>query len=108
MTELPKEKKLNVLFRLEPGCLGPTGIDLIEGFCEFANSKISELPYASYMFVPRFDKTLPEWEYKINTRNLSNEKVASYLAIFNQVKSQFEESLEEQVTEYIEIYLNRK
>ena len=60
------------------------------------------------MFVPRFDKALPEWEYKINTRNLSNEKVVSYLAVFNQEKSQFEESLEEQVTEYIEIYLNRK
>ena len=108
MTELPKEKKLHVLFRLEPGCLGPKGIDLIEGFCEFANSKISELPYASYLFVPRFDKTLPEWEYKINSLNLSNEKVESYLAIFSQVKSQFEEGLEEKVTEYIEIYLNRK
>lgn len=108
MTELPKEKKLHVLFRLEPGCLGPKGIDLIEGFCEFANSKISELPYATYLFVPRFDKTLPEWEYKINSLNLSNEKVESYLAIFSQVKSQFEEGLEEKVTEYIEIYLNRK
>jgi len=108
VTELPKEKKLHVLFRLEPGCLGPKGIDLIEGFCEFANSKISELPYASYLFVPRFDKTLPEWEYKINSLNLSNEKVESYLAIFSQVKSQFEEGLEEKVTEYIEIYLNRK
>jgi len=108
VTELPKEKKLHVLFRLEPGCLGPKGIDLIEGFCEFANSKISELPYATYMFVPRFDKTLPEWEYKINTRNLSNEKATSYLAVFNQEKSRFEESLEEQVTEYIEVYLNRK
>jgi hypothetical protein len=108
VTELPKEKKLHVLFRLEPGCLGPKGIDLIEGFCEFANSKISELPYASYLFVPRFDKTLPEWEYKINSLNLSNEKVESYLAIFSQVKSQFEEGLEEKVTEYIEVYLNRK
>jgi len=108
VTELPKEKKLHVLFRLEPGCLGPKGIDLIEGFCEFANSKISELPYATYLFVPRFDKTLPEWEYKINSRNLSNEKVESYLAIFSQVKSHFEEGLEEKVTEYIEIYLNRK
>jgi len=108
VTELPKEKKLHVLFRLEPGCLGPKGIDLIEGFCEFANSKISELPYATYLFVPRFDKTLPEWEYKINSRNLSNEKVESYLAIFSQVKSDFEEGLEEKVTEYIEIYLNRK
>jgi len=108
VAEIAKEKKLNVLFRLEPGCLGPKGIDLIEGFCDFANSKISELPFATYQFVPRFDKNLPEWEYKINTRNLSNVKVESYLAIFSQVKSQFEESLEEQVTEYIEIYLNRK
>ncbi|PAJ73218.1 hypothetical protein CJF42_17070 [Pseudoalteromonas sp. NBT06-2] len=108
MTDIPKEKKLNVLFRLEPGCLGPKGIDLIEEFCDFANYKISESPFATYLFVPRFDKALPEWEYKINARNLSNEKVESYLAIFSQVRSQFEEGLEEQVTEYIEIYLNRQ
>ncbi|SFC29199.1 hypothetical protein [Pseudoalteromonas denitrificans] len=107
MTELPAEKKLSVLFRLEPGCLGPEGAELIEGFCNFANSNINELPYASYQFVPRFDKNLPEWEYKINSRNLNNDRVSSYLAIFGQVKNQFEESLEEQVTEYIEIYLDR-
>ncbi len=35
--ELADDKKLHLLYRVEPGCLGPTGADTIERFCEYAN-----------------------------------------------------------------------
>ncbi len=107
MNALPQEKRLFVLFRLEPGCLGPTGIELIEKFCDYANDQIAHLPYAQFKFVPRYDKTLPEWEYTISGKNLDPNKVATYLQAFDQQKTEFEDNLEMQLTEYIESFLNR-
>jgi hypothetical protein len=40
---LPMYKKLTVTFRVGPGCLGPDGIDHIEGFCKFAKKEVDGL-----------------------------------------------------------------
>ena len=37
---LPLYKKLLVMYRIEPGCLGPQGADYVEEFCVFAKQKI--------------------------------------------------------------------
>jgi hypothetical protein len=36
-------KKLTVTFRVGPGCLGPDGIDHIEGFCKLAKKEVDGL-----------------------------------------------------------------
>ena len=37
---LPLYKKLLVMYRIEPGCLGPQGADYVEEFCVFAKQKL--------------------------------------------------------------------
>lgn len=107
MQSLPKEKKLSVLFRLEPGCLGPQGIDFIEAFCDFVNQQLQQPYFSELVVVPRFDKTLPEWEYHINNRSLDKTKVGIYLSLFKTDKNTFEQQFEEQLTESIELFFSR-
>ncbi|ATC94032.1 hypothetical protein [Pseudoalteromonas tunicata] len=107
MQSIPKEKKLSVLFRLEPGCLGPQGIDHVESFCTFVNSHLHQFYFAELSVIPRFDKSLPEWEYSINQRNLDDAKVGIYLTLFKTDKNSFEEQFEEQLTENIELFFSR-
>jgi len=40
---LPEEQKLAVTYRVEPGCLGPQGVDYIDDFCIFAEKAVAEL-----------------------------------------------------------------
>ena len=107
MNALPSDKQLAVLFRLEPGCLGPQGVDYIEEFCSFINNQPPELHYARFHFVARYDKKLPEWEYSINKRNLNDEKVALYLNLFQTDKHSFEEEIEELLAQRIELFFSR-
>ena len=107
MNALPSDKQLAVLFRLEPGCLGPQGIDFVEEFCSFINKQPPELHYARFHFVARYDKKLPEWEYSINKRNLNDEKVALYLNLFQTNKHSFEEEIEELLVQRIELFFSR-
>lgn len=101
------DKRLNLLYRVEPGCLGPTGIDFIEGFCEFAQKKIKAPVYAQFHFVPRYDKSLPEREYKIANKSLSDTKVEAFLDKFDKDKGDFEEQIDELLAHAIDAYLNR-
>lgn len=108
MPSIPKEKKLSVLFRLEPGCLGPQGIEYVDSFCEFVNKQVQQPYFSELIIVPRFDKSLSEWEYQINNRNLDESKVAIYLSLFKTDKNAFEQQFEEQLTENIELFFSRK
>lgn len=66
-TSLPlsDEMKLTVVFRVEPGCLGPQGANSVDEFCLFAQSKVESLDsdYVIWSIIPRNDKTLPEGHY---------------------------------------------
>jgi len=84
--ELPltQEKKLTVIFRIEPGCLGPKGEEHVDKFCEFAQKKIDSVDadYVSWIIQSRHDKSLPEMEYKINNKKLNHEQAEKYLNLF--------------------------
>ena len=101
------DKRLHLLFRVEPGCLGPTGIDFVEGFCEFAIKKIKAPVYAHFNFVPRYDKTLPEREYTFANKTLTDSQVSAYLAKFEKEKDDFEEQIDELLAHAIDAYFNR-
>ncbi|MCC2618055.1 hypothetical protein LJ739_17505 [Aestuariibacter halophilus] len=106
---LPLYKKLTVTFRVEPGCLGPDGKDHIEAFCRYAKNAVAPLhnEFVRWVITPRYDKSLPETEYKTNGKRLSAEQAAQYLGIFEQSLSEFEEHLEEQLSELIDDFHGR-
>ncbi len=81
---LPKEKKLTVTYRVEPGCLGPKGADHIEKFCLFAQKQVESIDadFVHWEIVPRYDKSLPEMQYQIGKKRLSHDKAATYLQLF--------------------------
>jgi hypothetical protein len=102
------DKRIILVYRVEPGCLGPTGSDFIEGFCDFANQKIKPPAYAVFNFVPRYDKSLPEREYKVGNKNLSELQAEAYLDKLGKDKEEFEEQIDELLSHAIEAYLKRK
>ncbi|WP_404343423.1 hypothetical protein [Pseudoalteromonas mariniglutinosa] len=105
--QITEDKKLQLLYRVEPGCLGPTGSDHIENFCQFAQQRIVNPFYASYQFTPRYDKQKAERQYSINGRKLSESQATAYLAYFKVTLADFEEQLDELLTEVIDLYFER-
>lgn len=106
---LPEDKKLTIVFRVEPGCLGPHGKDDIDAFCRFAQKEFeSSAPMmVKYSVVPRNDKTLPEAEFRIGGRKLSDEKAGKYLDVFNKNLDQILEQLNDQLSDLIDQFLGR-
>ena len=104
---LPHEKKLTILFRLEPGSLGPDGENLIEDFCKSAQKHLSNLDneFINWEIIPRHNKSLPERQYKINNKLLSQEKAERYLKLFDREMNRFEENLDEKLGDLINQYL---
>ncbi|MCK5648982.1 MAG: hypothetical protein KAI22_08895 [Gammaproteobacteria bacterium] len=104
---LPQEKKLMVLFRLEPGCLGPDGKDHIEQFCQLAQQEFKSLhsDFVHWDIVPRHDKSLPEMQYKINNKKLSHDKAEKFLNIFHKNLNDFEDQLHKKLAVFIDQYL---
>ncbi len=108
-TIISNEKKLSVLYRVEPGCLGPDGMNYIKDFCEYACDKFMNHhdSYVSYEFTPRFDKSLAEMEYSINQKRLNTEKAGQYMSLFAQTLTSFEDDIEEQITSLIDTFFKR-
>ncbi|GLR71507.1 hypothetical protein [Agaribacter marinus] len=106
---LPLYKKLSVLFRLEPGCLGPDGMEHIEAFCTFAKNKVTVLhsDFVRWKVTPRYDKSLPETEYKTKSKRLDHDKAEKYLQIFGQDLDTFEEQFQELLANLIDEYHGR-
>ncbi|CAM3835742.1 MULTISPECIES: hypothetical protein [Pseudoalteromonas] len=105
--QLSDDKKLYLLYRVEPGCLGPSGAQMIEHFCVYANQQLAAPYFAHYQFTPRFDKSKAERQYSINTRLLSESQAHTYLTHFDTTKDEFEEQLDELLTQAIENFLER-
>ncbi|MGX5172470.1 hypothetical protein ACUR5C_00415 [Aliikangiella sp. IMCC44653] len=106
---LPPDKKLNVIYRLEPGCMGPDGIDSIEQFCNFAQQEVAGLDadFVHWEILPRFDKSLDEMEYRVAQKRLTHDQAAVYLNLFSKQLDEFEEHLHERIGELIEAFLGR-
>ncbi|GAA0855806.1 hypothetical protein [Aliiglaciecola litoralis] len=106
---LPLYKKLTVTFRVEPGCLGPDGADHIEGFCKHAKQVVASLDsdFVRWVIVPRYDKSLDETEYRTNGKRLDYDKAALYLNVFGKDLDEFEEHLQDSLSDLIDEYLGR-
>ncbi|GIU43219.1 hypothetical protein TUM3794_28360 [Shewanella colwelliana] len=110
MTGLSDNKKLVLLCRIEPGCLGPDGIDHIANFCRFANGALKHVDaeFIKWRPLPRYDKSLDEIEYSIAGKGLTRPQAAQYLAVFDKSLEEFEEHFHDTLTELIDIYLAKK
>ena len=56
--QLADDKKIRLMYRVEPGCLGPQGAEHIEDFCRYANKHIKSPYYGQFLFLPRFPNAL--------------------------------------------------
>ncbi|WP_019528867.1 hypothetical protein [Dasania marina] len=104
---LPAEKKLTVLSRIEPGCLGPEGIDHVDAFCEFAQQALASLDsdFVHWQLSPRMDKNMPEMQYQLSHKNISHEQAERYLRLFNGSLDEFESHLHEELAGLIDQFL---
>lgn len=106
---LPENKKMTVLFRMEPGSLGPDGALYIEEFCSFAQLQLRACadPYILWQIVPRMDKSLSEMEFQLAGKKLTRIKAGQYLAVFGDELSRFEDKLEDNLEAIINQYFGR-
>jgi len=104
------DKKLQVIYRLEPGCLGPNGENHIKDFCKFAQNKAEgiDAEIIIWEFRSRNDKALAEIEYKINNKKLSFDKAKIYLEMFDRNIDDFEEVAHEKISNLIEDYFGNQ
>jgi len=103
---LSDDKKLHVIYRLEAGCLGPKGVDYIKEFCVFAKSRFDliDSDFILWEILSRDDKALPEIDYKINHKKLSQAKTEKYLAMLDINIDEFEEKIHGRMPDLIEEY----
>ena len=106
---LPNDKKLSVLCRIEPGCLGPDGIKHIESFCLIAQQAMQyfDADVNMWVLVPRYDKTLAEIQYSVGSKLLTSEQTAKYMHAFGRDLEGFEERFHDKLTLMINQYLAR-
>ncbi len=101
--------KLVVLYRVEPGCLGPDGAQYITEFCQFAQPLVAaHTPsFMEWQLQPRFDKKLPEMQCQLAGKNLSTEQAERYFALQGVTADDLEEQLNFQLTHLIDQYFGR-
>ena len=105
--QLPQDKKITVVIRVEPGCLGPDGSDHIEKYCNAAQIEIESIDsgFVNWEVIPRFDKSLPEIQYKAADKMLTHDQAAKYLELFNRKIDEFEDYANEKLAIQIDQYL---
>lgn len=107
--ELPIEKKITVIFRIEPGSLGPDGNDYVEEFCQFAQTQLQACAeyYLNWVIVPRFDKSLAEMKFQLGNKVLNQVQAEKYLSMFGENFSHFEDQLEDNLEAIINQFFGR-
>ena len=104
---LANKKKLTLVFRVEPGSLGPDGGDHVDAFCEFAQRQLASLDadFMQWVIVPRRDKSLAEMEYQVDTKKLNHHQAEKYLQIFDKSLDDFEGDLAAELSRLIGQFL---
>ena len=106
-TALTDAQKLTIIFRVEPGCLGPRGPEHVTDFCQYARQQLAALAanIVVWDIIPRHDKALPETQFQISHKNLSHAQAAQYLALFNMQLPALEATLQDTIAQLIDSYL---
>lgn len=104
------ENTLVILYRLEPGCLGPDGGDHVEVFCDIAQKALMKLHtnICVWQLTPRYDKRLEEFEYYLNQKHLTLSQVDKYLQACHLNIETLHSDFENKLTHLIDQYIARK
>lgn len=105
----PVEKRLSVIYRVEPGCLGPEGSSHIEGFCRFAQTAIEtiEADYVHWDIIPRYDKTLSEMQFNVLGKKISQSQASKYLQVYGRNLDELESHLGDKLSELITLFMSK-
>ncbi|QBF81379.1 hypothetical protein EXU30_00700 [Shewanella maritima] len=103
-------KQLTILYRLEPGCLGPDGVDHIEAFCLLVQKALAAKGNVHYKWqvVPRFDKSKPEIQFTLNGKSLTEQQAQKYLSMLTIELDNVIDGFEDMLTKMINQYIARK
>ena len=104
---LPEDKRLTLIVRVESGCLGPNGADVVDDFCCKAHQEFESLysGFITWRIESRDDKAKPEMDYYIANKRLDNVKAAKYLTLFDQSLAEVEMAAEDKLAGLINGYL---
>ena len=104
------ENRLTIVFRVEPGCLGPDGKQYIDEFCALVQRAFAQktVGSVSWEIIPRYDKQLPETEYRLGERGFSRDKAQRFLAACGKDLDTLENKLNLALPRMIEQYLARE
>ncbi|EOD56367.1 hypothetical protein [Aeromonas molluscorum] len=99
-------KRLTIQIRLEPGCLGPDGKAHIDTFCAAATRIFAaiEPERLHWVLLPRHDKQLPEQEFFIDDRKLSEEQATQLIARMGLVLATLQERSDAMLALLVERY----
>lgn len=99
-------KKLSIQIRIEPGCLGPDGKSHIDTFCLAASRIFATLEpeRVSWVLIPRHDKQLPEQEFFVEGRKLSEEQAGMLLQRMGLTLSLLQERSDALLAQLVERY----
>lgn len=98
---------LTILYRIEPGCLGPDGIDHVELFSQIAQRYFNKksVQGINWLIVPRYDKSLKELQYSVAGKKLDEIQADKILDAFElsleEVVENFQDKLPELIDQYI-------
>ena len=108
-SNIPNEKKLTILYRVEPGCLGPNGKQQIDEFCQFAAAKLRQLDslFLIWDIQPRSDKRLPEIQFQFMRKNISYHQATIYLEKIGKNITQFSNKIDDEMANYIDMFLSK-
>lgn len=100
---------MTIIFRIEPGSLGPDGKDYVEEFCEFAQAQLQACSeyYLNWLIVPRFDKTLSEMKFQLGNKVLTPSQTEKYLNMFGENVDHLVDQLEDNLEAIINQYFGR-
>ncbi|MBR9727197.1 hypothetical protein ACFOD0_01245 [Shewanella intestini] len=104
------DRQLTILYRLEPGCLGPDGIDHIEAFCLLVQKAfIKKLqPIYQLNVVPRYDKSLAEIQFSIGNKVLNDDQADAFFNAAGLEQQKIIDGIEDKLTKLINQYIARK
>lgn len=108
-TRIAPKQLITLIFRVEPGTLGPQGVDHVVGFCEFAQAQYvpENVSFMRWQIIPRLDKSQPELEYVIGDKKLSAAQALKYLKLFEQDLEEVEDHLIHYVSQQVNQYFGR-
>ncbi len=86
--------------------MGPAGIDHIQEFCQYAQKQVETLDtdFVHWEIVARMNKKLPEMQFKVGNKNLTQRQAEQYLAVFGKDLAEFEEHLHDRLATLVDSF----